>query len=259
MKTIMSMVFAAAIGLAATAGQDNLMLTFSTQGPDTYADGTTVVSDGECYALVWVKKGATFAGFNADGTEVDPDTSRILTIVPYAENGHCAETVLEIDRGLADAYVSSGSFELHVLDTRGVDGVPKGDVAGGVKGYGAAAAFGLTANVSTRAVEGQMTTVKASTAALAATATALPPSVEIPKPVITSIKVENGIVRLKVKGTSPLLMYGVQSGDAPSDLAPLDLAAARADGVADAEREVEITFPADKGGRFFKIGRAPLK
>ena len=235
------------------------MLTFSTQGPDTYADGTTVVRDGECYALVWVKKGATFAGFNADGTEVDPDTSRILTIVPYAENGHCAETVLEIDRGLADAYASSGSFEIHVLDTRGADGVPKGDVSGGVNGYGAAAAFGLTASASSAAIEGQRASVKAQKAALASTATALPPSVEIPKPVITSIKVANGIVHLKVKGTSPLLRYGVQSGDAPGDLAPIDLAAARADGEADAEREVEIKFPADKGGRFFKIGRAPLK
>ena len=117
MKKIM-MMLTAAVGLAAMAGQDNLLMKFSTVGPDTYADGKTPVADGEFYALVWVKAGAAFAGFNADGTVVDAENSALICAVPYAENGRCPETVLEIDRVLADAYAGAGAFELHVMDTR---------------------------------------------------------------------------------------------------------------------------------------------
>ena len=250
MKKMLLTAITAGFALAAMAGQDNLLMKFSTPGPDTYADGKTPVADGECYALVWVKKGATFAGFLADGAVVDPDNSAVICVVPFAEDKHCPETVLEMDRVLADAYAGSGSFELHVLDTRDAEGKPKGKVAEGVNASGMAAAFSLTAGSA-----GEVKTVAAKQGTLAATASALPPS--IPQPKITSIKVENGVVTLKVKGTSKLLRYGVNSGDTPSDLAPLPLDAGVADG--DDFGEIEITVPAEKGGRFFKVGRAPLK
>ena len=237
-KLIWMAVAAVAMCAALHAGQDNLLMKFSTPGPDTYADGKTQVADGEFYALVWVKKGAAFAGFLADGKVVD------------AENGHCPETVVEIDRVLADAYAGSGSFELHVLDTRDAEGKPKGKTSDGVNGSGEAAKFSVAANTA-----GDIQTVTAKTAALAATASELPAS--IPQPRITSIKVANGVVTLKVQGTSKLLRYGVNSGDTPSDLAPMPLDAGVADG--DDFGEIEISVPAEKGGRFFSIGRAPLK
>lgn len=249
-KIILAMIAAVATSAALHAGQDNLLMKFSTPGPDTYADGVTPVADGECYALVWVKTGATFAGFLADGGVSDPENSAVICVVPYAENGHCPETVLEIDRVLADAYAGSGSFELHLLDTRSADGTPKGTASAGVNGYGTAAKFSLSAGTA-----GDVKSVSAKQGALAATASALPPS--IPQPKITSIKVENGLVKLTVKGTSKLLRYGVNSGDTPNDLAPLPLEAGVADG--DDFGEIEITVPAEKGGRFFKIGRAGLK
>ena len=102
---------------------------------------------------------------------------------------------------------------------------------------------------------GDIQTVTAKTAALAATASELPAS--IPQPRITSIKVANGVVTLKVQGTSKLLRYGVNSGNVPNDLAPMPLDAGVADG--DDFGEIEISVPAEKGGRFFSIGRAPLK
>ena len=249
-KLIFVAIAAVAASAILPAGQDNLLMKFSTPGPDTYADGKTLVADGEFYALVWVKAGATFAGFNADGTVVDAANSALICAVPYAENGHCPETVLEMDRVLADAYAGSGSFELHVLDTRDAEGKPKGTVAGGVNASGSAAAFSLTAGSA-----GEVKAVAAKQGTLAATVSELPPS--IPQPKITSIKVENGMVKLKVQGTSKLLRYGVKSGDAPSDLAPLPLDAGVADG--DDFGEIEISVPAEKGGRFFTIGRAPLK
>ena len=251
MKKMMLMIAAVAAGAILQAGQDNLLLTFSTPGPDTYADGTAV-KDGERYALVWVKKGATFAGFLADGTVADRETSALICSVPFAENGRCPETVLEMDRVLADAYAGAGTFELHVMDTRDAEGAPKAALADGVNGSGAAAAFSLA--VSGGAVV-QRQEVTAKKATLAATATALPPS--IPQPKITSIKVENGLVKLTVKGTSKLLRYGVITGDTPDDLAPLPVSAGVADG--DDFGEIEIAVPAEKGGRFFKVGRAGLE
>ena len=247
MKKTLLMIAAVATCVTLQAGQDNLLMTFSTPGPDKYADGSAV-KDGESYALVWVKTGAAFAGFLADGTAANPDVNRVICVVPYAKDGRCEETVLEMDRVLADGYAGSGSFELHLLDTRGADGVPKG-VAGGVNGSGAAAAFSVAAGT----MEGGSVTAKK--AAVAATASELPAS--IPQPKITSIKVEGGLVKLTVKGTSKLLRYGVQSGDAPNDLAPMPLDAGVADG--DDFGEIEITVPAEKGGRFFKVGRAGLK
>ena len=253
-KLTLMAILAVAASATLPAGQDNLLMKFSTPGPDTYADGKTPVADGECYALVWVKKGATFAGFNADGTVVDAENSALICAVPYAEGApecaHCPETVLEMDRVLADAYAGSGSFELHVLDTRDAEGKPKGKVAEGVNASGSAAAFSLTAGSA-----GEVKTVAAKQGTLAATASELPAS--IPQPKITSIKVENGMVKLTVKGTSKLLRYGVKSGDAPGDLAPLPLDAGVADG--DDFGEIEIEVPAEKGGRFFSVGRAPLK
>ena len=249
-KLVLMAIAAVAVSATLPAGQDNLLMKFSTPGPDTYADGKTQVADGEFYALVWVKKDASFAGFFADGTVVDSTNSALICAVPYAENGHCPETIVEIDRVLADSYAGSGSFELHVLDTRDAEGKPKGKASDGVNGSGEATKFNLTAGAV-----GEVQAVSAKTAALAAKASELPAS--IPQPKITSIKVENGIVTLKVQGTSKLLRYGVNSGDAPNDLAPLPLDVGVADG--DDFGEIEIAVPAEKGGRFFKIGRAPLK
>ena len=96
-KLIWMAVAAVAMCAALHAGQDNLLMKFSTPGPDTYADGKTQVADGEFYALVWVKKGTAFAGFLADGRVVDAANSALICAVPYAENGHCPETVVEID------------------------------------------------------------------------------------------------------------------------------------------------------------------
>ena len=249
-KIILTAIVAVAASATLPAGQDNLLMKFSTVGPDTYADGKTTVADGEFYALVWVKKGAAFAGFNADGTVVDAANNALICAVPYAENGHCPETVLEMDRVLADSYAGSGSFELHILDTRGADGVPKGALSSGVNGFGSAATFSLTAGTA-----GDVKSVAAKQGALAATASSLPAS--IPQPKITSIKVENGMVKLTVQGTSKLLRYGVKSGDEPNDLAPLPVSDAIADG--DDFGEIEIDVPVEKGGHFVSIGRAGLK
>ena len=112
------MVILAAAALPLLAGQHNMLATFSTKGPDCYADGT-VVKDGECYALVWTHTNAVFQGITVDGKAVgSQDENRVLCIAPLAKDGHCREVVVEINKVLADLYAGSGTFSLHLLDTR---------------------------------------------------------------------------------------------------------------------------------------------
>lgn len=249
-KLAMTALAGAALAASALAGEDNLLVAFSTPGTDCYADGTPAL-DGESYALVWTRAGADFAGIAADGRAADPENSAVLCTVPHAEGypaTHCAETVFEIDRALADAYAGAGTFSLHLLDTRRADGTP-GGVASGVNAHGAAGAFALAA----RAMEpGAAKT--APNAALAVEATAVPASV--PAPVIKSIEVKGGKVRLTVAATSRLLRYAVRSGESPSSLAD-DAASARVDG--DDLGDIVVEVPASGAGRFFSVGRAPLR
>ena len=248
MKKILATILAA-VAIPAMAGQDNILATFSTKGPDRYADGT-VVKDGESYALVWTKAGAAFAGITVDGKAVgDQDLNRVLCIAPLAEDGHCREVVVEVNKLVAVQWANGGTFSLHLLDTRKADGTP-GGVATGVNGYGAAQEFSLAAKSAAEGVQAGVAT----NAALAATATVLPAN--IPQPKIKSIEVKDGIVRLTVERTSRLMRYGVSSGATPTGLAAdSDFAPKDGDDLGD----IVIEAPAKGSSGFFSVGRAPLK
>ena len=248
MKNIL-MTILAAVAIPAMAGQDNILATFSTKGPDCYADGT-VVKDGECYALVWTKTGATFAGITVTGEAAgDQDLNRVLCVAPLAKDGHCREVVVEVNTVVADQYAGAGTFSLHLLDTRKADGTP-GGLEAGVNGYGTAQEFSLAAKSAAEGVQAGIAT----NAALAATATILPAS--IPQPKIKSIEVKDGIVRLTVERTSRLMRYGVSSGATPTGLAAdSDFAPKDGDDLGD----IVIEAPAKGSSGFFSVGRAPLK
>ncbi len=70
------------------AGLSQLTLSISTEGPDYYADGTSVLV-GESYLLVYVKEGATFAGVKSDGTLVDTEGNAIVTKATAVEGAKC--------------------------------------------------------------------------------------------------------------------------------------------------------------------------
>ena len=248
MKKILATILAAA-AIPAMAGQDNILATFSTKGPDCYADGS-VVKDGESYALVWTAKGASFAGITLDGKAAgDQDLNRVLCVAPLAKDGRCPEVILEVNKVVADRYAGAGTFSLHLLDTRRADGTP-GGVEAGVNGFGAAQEFELAA----KSVDAGVQSGVATNAALAATASVLPAS--IPQPKIKSIEVKDGIVRLTVERTSKLLRYGVSSGATPTGLAAdSDFAPADGDDLGD----IVIEAPAKGASGFFTVGRAPLK
>ena len=134
------------------AGMDNVVISFSSNGPDTYKDGTPVV-DGESYALVWTPDDATFGGIKADGTAVPP--SKVALTAPVAKGGKCPRVMFQIDEDYAKANFPGGSWGVYLLDTRvfatDADGIVQKDAQGraivtgvsgkSVKGYGEVAAI----------------------------------------------------------------------------------------------------------------------
>ena len=243
--TMILAVVATSATLPSLAEQGSAFLEISTTGPDCYADGTTV-ADGERYALVWTKSGATFAGITVEGKAAgSQDDNCVLGIFSCAADGHCPELDVEVPEEKASRYVGKGTFSIHLLDTRRADGTPGGKKAG-VNGYGTTASVVVSS--------GEISQKVASTAILAENPTVVPDSISAP--VIKSIEVKDGIVRLTVKQTSKLLRYGVSSGDTPADLAA-DATFPRKDG--NEEADIVIEAPAKGTGNFFKVGRAPLK
>ena len=66
------------------AATDDTLLTFSTKGPDRYADGTPVL-EGEVYAVVWTRNGSDFAGVDMNGRVVDAVNNAVMMYSPYLE------------------------------------------------------------------------------------------------------------------------------------------------------------------------------
>ena len=94
MKKILISAFAAVASAAVFAGMNNVVISFSTPGPDRYSDGTDV-EDGECYALVWTPAGAEFAGIGANGKA--SGDSKVVLAAPVAKDKKCPSIMFEID------------------------------------------------------------------------------------------------------------------------------------------------------------------
>lgn len=242
MNKTLATVFAGLIATAAFAGKDNVVVSFSTQGPDTYADGTTVV-DGESYALVWTPTGSEFAGINADGTAVAP--SKVVIKAPVAEGGKCPFVKFEMDEEFAKANYPNGTWGVYLLDTRvfavDADGVVAKDAFGkdvvasvggkAVKGYGA---------VGTVNSEDLFGSVSGGASSVGATSAA---DVKI-----KDIKFIGDNVYLYVQGANAG-KFDLAAGD------DLDSIAAEGKDRSAADDEAIIIRPKKAGGEFFKVIR----
>lgn len=235
MNSIKTFVFAAcactAIGAFADAA--NTLITFSTPGPDTYADGETV-KDGEIYALVWSADG-NFDGFTAQGEAADAN-DKVFFKAPLAKDGKCGLTLFQIDSKVAP---QGGEYAVYLLDTRAGNGPVTG--AAVAKTFGGASG---TANIAvaktdnTVDAEGNAVAVSTGTAALTGDVAAI-------APVIKGIKVNGATVKITVGNILPGLVYEVKGGlkgDA-------DLTGTTAEKVGE---DVEFTVPA-QGAQFFKV------
>jgi len=231
MKKLITLGFAAVAAGMTFAAANDLLITFSTPGPDTYADGTTVL-DGERYALCWSQDFSKFF-IKADGTA---EGGEIILKAPVAKDGRCPTTVFEIDAAYAAAKnFASGSWSVFLLDTRnfGKNAVNTvGQVGGSV-----AVGTGTTAT---------LTGAKATTSELAA-------GVEVPQPEITGIKIDNGNVYVTVK-CAPFLAYGLLEGATP-DAVAAEVEDVRRDDGATTVEEITIVTPVKTGGAFFKVNQ----
>ena len=168
MKRLMTMLGVAGLAVASFAAVDDTLISFSTPGPDKYADGSDVLA-GECYALVWSADGV-FEGIKADGTTVDPADKVVLlaAVAKQGENGtYCPPLLYQVDAELA-ATLNKGVYAVYLLDTR-VTAADGAVAVGGLDENGKLKAVNSYGSVSgdTKAAAGAGAIAQANEAALA--------------------------------------------------------------------------------------------
>ena len=227
----------------------NLLVTFSTPGPDRYADGKTVL-DGERYALVYVR--GSFGGIAADGRAVDADDA-VVAVLSRAEKGRCPTTVFQVPSELANT-LTGGSYAVYLLDTRlapAADGAVR--LAPTDAKTGLPTAIAKTTEVATEIAANAYAGTRATGVAAAADAVATAVPADAPQPVIKSIRVDGAYVYITVAGTIPSLQYNVAGGETPDSLMPG--VGAPAQGAASVDEEITIIAPAQADGGFFRVQR----
>lgn len=224
---------------------NDTLISFSTKGPDKYLDGT-IVKDGECYALVWTRNGATFGGIAADGKAAGDD-SKVVVFAPVAKGGHCPPVMFELDAALSEQY-QDGAFGVYLLDTR-----LAGGAVGGLDANGVPVAVNGFGEVMGNKEEGVSKAVAAVTQQSALPAGA-------PKPQITAIRVVGDKVLISVKGTLPCLQYkasevALGSGAGGKEAVVSVEGSASAQGAATTEEEITVIAPKRGESGFFSVGR----
>jgi len=244
MKKLMTMLGVAGMAVASFAAVDDTLITFSTPGPDKYADGTDVLP-GECYALVWSADGQ-FDGIKADGTTVDP-ADKVVLVAQHAKqspNGtYCPPLLYQVDADVAKT-LANGVYAVYLLDTRviaddgavAVGGIDENGALKAVNSYGA-----VSGDTAAAAGTAAITTAKTTAIGGASVATL----VEVEAPVITAIKPNGTKITISTSGLSPVVDYKVVTGAKPGEVATELDATADADG--------NFTFEKPTNGSFFKV------
>ena len=236
----------AAVALANSVG--DARLSFSTKGPDRYADGS-VVMDGEAYALVWSQDG-NFDGFSADGECVDPE-DRVVLIAPVAKDGRCPPVLFQIPEVEAEA-LKNGQYAVYLLDTRVVSGEsvrPCGTVNGKLalmNGYGAASAnLAISGANSDKKAEESET----SSGGQVASSLSAAPS-DCVQPRIKAMRIDGDNVFLTVENLKGFMR--VSSG---SDVSASDAATAAVETSGESGEVTLVTRKPNGSSGFFKVIR----
>ena len=207
---------------AVFAGAGDVLITFSTPGPDTYADGTPVLTN-ETYGLFYT---------DAQGVQ---NPVPVLTY-KTKEAGRCTPVMFVVDESKAATY-RSGKLEVYLLDTRGNNGSsmgtePRGIVDGEPIVKSKTASASLTVGTSDSFNSGDSTEAVA---------------FDVPEPVIAGIDVGDELVTVTVKNLVPCVGYKLVSGDQATDIktpAGEDIAY---------KSETPIVVTRQPGGQFFKV------
>jgi len=239
-RTITCGLLVLAAALAAVGG--DLPYGYRSRGIDRYASGEPVC-DGECYALIWVRNGFDFAGYNRNGVLVDTVNNIQVFVRAQAENGRCPPTNFLVDEAFVAAH-ADGSYSVVVLDTRAANGVPAGlDEAGAlsrVNGWG-------LANVRRdKSVENTEKTALRASADLGSQISnaAMIPS-DCRQPVITGLSFDAaGNAVVECAATERYLTYRLTAGETPAKTGTV-VGRARRDGSGTTEK-VSLTLARDE-------------
>ena len=237
MKKTIPVLFAL-LSAAVFAGADkDINISFSTPGPDQYADGTPVI-DNEYYALVWTP---------ANGGE-----QTIVCAVKAAKDGKCVPVLFTVD---AETY-KEGTFGVYLLDTR----VFATDENGDTKVTGLAGKFDADSqNVKVAVADGIVSSEGAIvTAAKGVSADGYDlAALNVPAPRVTKIEVENANVVVTVADTVPFVAYTLQAGSDVKKEFSVPPAATCANG--NKGGEIKLVTPKEPGAQFFKVSTTTVK
>ena len=242
------MLAAATFAAGAFADAANVLISFSTDGSETYADEKPVLP-GEWYALCW-SADPVFDGLTIDCKPVT-EGEEVVVAAPLAEklsNGNvgCPYVIFQLDSASAKAH-TDGYYFVYLLDTRDATGTAVATAKDGALvpdvANGAVATMNYTASAST----GTVKTGEAVADSWAETAIA-----EVKQPKITAFKVEGANVKITVTDMLPGVKYNVMLGETPSTLTTYGLEVPKT-GVEEAEF---VIAPDD--AKFFKVVREPL-
>jgi len=214
------------------------LMTYYSEGPDCYADGTTVL-DGEYYALVWQTEAAGNVTFTLAGETSDPTSAKVLRAVPRAKDGCLQSTVFSVDPSELPTLSAAGVLRLYLLDTRVFAG---GEAS--VGGLGSVqAAVPVTAKTKV-----EMKSSSAIVPQEGFTESELP--ADVPAPRITGISVAGGEVVLTVADTVDGVNYTAIDPVTGEGLLDAEPATGRTGG------EIQVKIPQGvSGSAFFKVGR----
>ena len=246
MKKLLVATISAVLAGAALAAANDLLITFSTKGPDTYADGVTTVLDKECYALVWDTAGVPFA-IAADGSTTGGE---MVLVAPVARKGRCPKVLFEVDAAqVSEKYSSGGAWKVYLLDTRrfGDKGTTLASLKDGRPTTVNASAEVKGATVSVGSIAPGAITAGAGT--VAANASGLPAGFD-QRPTIADIRLDGGLVYVTVENTVPYLAYDLTAGDTPDEVTER-VNNPRHGGD---DGTVILVAPAQEEGAFFKVG-----
>jgi len=230
MKKTIAVLFAMA-SAAVFAGADDLLITFSTPGPDKYADGATVL-DNECYALVYT---------------VDGKHTKVIT-VPAAKNGKCTPVLFGLSATEAAGY-TGGEWGVFLLDTRDFAKDATGktlrelDANGQVKEN----AMATVANKISTSADG--ITSADSKSAVAAGSYDLA-AANVPAPTVTGIQVLGANVVVTVANTVPFVGYTLQAG---ADTKTFEVPDGAVSVSGNTSSEIKLVTPKTEGAQFFKV------
>ena len=232
MKRLLTVFGVAGLAMASLAAVNDTLISFSTPGVDTYADGTAV-RDGECYALVWSADGV-FEGLDVNGRPLDAADAVVL-VAPVAKDGRCPDLVYQVDAARAAAF-AGGQYGVYLLDTR------RTDAATGKTTVGLEDGKLVFVRTSAAATDG-LAAPAAAGAAGAVGGAAATVYTEIEPPVV-AIKVDAAVITLTVSGMNPFADYWVQKGTDLKDVS---------EKVADVPADGVVALPKTDDAAFFKV------